>query len=176
MTTSETRMDRARYTKFMTLPAVIDNQDVPVTAFAGDAFQQLHDPFARQREVHLDGGAFTGTIVLEIGGAELAPVTPPNDGNHKENKLYLRVALKKGAGHGFRRASLLSGGEHIGHPVDGLTFPCADLIWMQLMLGSDLLHGLITTQRFQRHLGLKLICKVPALCHSRIPSKVWDTP
>lgn len=47
---------------------------------------------------------------------------------------------------------------------------------LQLMLRCDLLHGLVATKRFQRQLGLKLICKVPALCHSRIPSKIWDTP
>lgn len=44
------------------------------------------------------------------------------------------------------------------------------------MLRRDHLHGLVATQRFQRHLGLKLVCKVLALRLSRIPSKVWDTP
>ena len=44
------------------------------------------------------------------------------------------------------------------------------------MLRCDLLLGLVTTQRFQRNLGFKLICKIPALCHYRIPSEVWDTP
>ena len=74
------------------------------------------------------------------------------------------------------RAALLATGKHIRHSVDGLTLPCADLVWVQLMLRCNLLHGLVATQRFQRHLGLKLICKVPALCHVRIPSKVRETP
>ena len=60
--------------------------------------------------------------------------------------------------------------------VDGLPFPRADLVWVKLVLRSDLLHGLVATQRFQRRLGFKLICKIPAQRHSRIPSKVWDTP
>ena len=45
-----------------------------------------------------------------------------------------------------------------------------------MMLRGNLLLGFIATQRFKRHLALKLICKVPALRHVRIPSKVWDTP
>jgi hypothetical protein len=31
-------------------------------------------------------------------------LTPPNDGTQKENRLDLRVALKKGAGQGYRTA------------------------------------------------------------------------
>lgn len=77
---------------------------------------------------------------------------------------------------GLGRAALLAAREHIGHAFDGLSLPCTDLVRMQLMLCRDLLHGLVTTQHFQRHLGLKLVCKVPALRHFRIPSKVWDTP
>ena len=76
----------------------------------------------------------------------------------------------------IRRAALLAARENIGHPVDGLPFPCADLVWVQLMLRCNLMHSLVATQRFQRHLGLKLICKVAAFRHSRIPSKVRDTP
>jgi hypothetical protein len=41
---------------------------------------------------------------------------------------------------------------------------------VKLVLLHDPLHGLVATQRFQRNLGLKLICKMPALRHSRIPS------
>lgn len=44
------------------------------------------------------------------------------------------------------------------------------------MLRRDLLHGLLATQPFQRKLGPKLICKVPALRLSYIPSSVPDTP
>ena len=51
--------------------------------------------------------------------------------------------------------------------------PGADLIWVNLMLRCDLLHGLVVTQHV---LGLKLICIIPALRDLRIPSKAWDTP
>lgn len=44
------------------------------------------------------------------------------------------------------------------------------------MLLRDLLDRLVDTQSFQRDLGLKLVCKLPVLRHSRIPSKVRDTP
>ena len=71
---------------------------------------------------------------------------------------------------------LASTREHIRHPTNGLPLPCADLVRMKLMLRSDLLYGLVATQRFQRNLGLKLVCKIPALCLLRIPSIVWDTP
>lgn len=54
--------------------AVVDDQDIGVSAFAGHAFQHVHDPLARQREVRLDRRAFAGAIVLEVGGAELATV------------------------------------------------------------------------------------------------------
>ena len=77
---------------------------------------------------------------------------------------------------GFGRAALLAAREYVRHALDGLPLPRADLVRVQLMLRRDLLHGLVATQRFQRHLGLKLICKVPALCHVRIPSKVRETP
>jgi len=53
---------------------------------------------------------------------------------------------------------------------------CADLVRMHPGLRGDLLDRLVTSQRFQRDLGLKLACKLPALRHSRIPSKVRDTP
>ena len=35
--------------------AVIDDQDVGVSPLTGHAFQHVHDPLTRQREVHLDG-------------------------------------------------------------------------------------------------------------------------
>ena len=61
--------------------------------------------------------------------------------------------------------------KHIAHALDGLPFPSADLVRMNLMLCCDLLHRLVATQRFQRDLGLKLVRKLPALCYSRIPFK-----
>lgn len=76
----------------------------------------------------------------------------------------------------FCWAALLAGGEHIGHPIDSLPLQSADLVWVKLVLRRDLLHDFVATQRFQRHLGFKLIRKLPALRHSRITSKVWDTP
>jgi hypothetical protein len=45
--------------------------------------------------------------------------------------------------------------------------------WITRSLGGT---SHLQTQRFQRELGLKLVCKIPALRHSRIPSKVRDTP
>ena len=62
--------------------------------------------------------------------------------------------------------------------ADQLTFATSSFrcLLLQLMLCRDLLHGLVATQRFQRHLGFKLLCKVTAFRHSRIPSKVWETP
>lgn len=45
-----------------------------------------------------------------------------------------------------------------------------------LALRRDLLHRLISTKRFQCDLGFKLICKLPAFRHLRIPSQVWDIP
>jgi len=35
--------------------AVVDDQDIGITPFSGHAFQHLHHPLFRQREVHLDG-------------------------------------------------------------------------------------------------------------------------
>jgi hypothetical protein len=35
--------------------AVIDDQDIGGSTLSGHAFQHLHDPLTRQREVHLDG-------------------------------------------------------------------------------------------------------------------------
>ncbi|MEP2954944.1 MAG: hypothetical protein ABJO84_11890, partial [Sulfitobacter sp.] len=72
--------------------------------------------------------------------------------------------------------ALVAAREHVRHAVDGLPLPRADLVRVQLMLRGNLLHGLVAQQHFQRHLGLKLICKVPALCHVRILPKGLDTP
>lgn len=66
--------------------------------------------------------------------------------------------------------------EHFCHSVDDLPLPGAALVRVQFMLRFDLLDGLVSPQRIFRHLGFKLICKVPALCQFRIPSKAWDTP
>jgi len=68
------------------------------------------------------------------------------------------------------RAAFLATREHIDHPVDSLPLPCADLVWVKLTLRSDLLRRLVATQRFQRKLGLKLVCKISTLRHFRIPS------
>ena len=87
----------------------------------------------------------------------------------------------------FRFAAM---GKNIGHAFDGLTLPGADLVRMHLVFRGDLrsagnrstgsisdpLHRLVATQRLQRNLDLKLACKLPALRHSHIPSKSWDTP
>lgn len=78
--------------------------------------------------------------------------------------------------HSLSRTALVAATENISHPVDGLTFPRTDLVRVQLVLRGNLLHSLVTSQRFQRQLGLILSCKVPALRHIRIPLKVWDTP
>ena len=75
----------------------------------------------------------------------------------------------------FCWAALLAAWENVGQPDDGLLLPCADLIGMQLKLRCDLQHDFDTTQRLQSHLGLELICNVPALHHFRTFSKVWDT-
>ncbi len=40
------------------------------------------------------------------------------------------------------------------------------------MLCRDLLDDLVVAQRFERHLGFKLLYKLPAFRHARIPSKV----
>ncbi len=50
------------------------------------------------------------------------------------------------------------------------------LVWMHLILRCDLMDRLVTTQRFQRHVDFEQVCKLLAFRHSRIPSKVWDTP
>jgi hypothetical protein len=42
---------------------------------------------------------------------------------------------------------------------------------MHLVLRRDLLDRLVATQRFQRDLGLKLVCKLPELRPARITSK-----
>jgi len=68
------------------------------------------------------------------------------------------------------RAAFLVTREHIDHPVDSLPLPCADLVLVKLTLRSDLLRRLVATQRFQRKLGLKLVCKISTLRHFRIPS------
>lgn len=74
------------------------------------------------------------------------------------------------------RAALLTAREHIGNPVDSLLLPCSNLVWVKLVLRRHLLHGFVAKQGFQSQLGFKVICKILAFRHSRIPSKVWDTP
>ena len=53
---------------------VVDDQDIRISTLTGHALQHVHDPFARQREIHLDRRALAGAVVLEIGSAELAAV------------------------------------------------------------------------------------------------------
>lgn len=56
------------------LRAVIEDQDFGTTPLTGHAVRHLNDPFARQRDIHRDGGALGGAVILEVGGAELAPI------------------------------------------------------------------------------------------------------
>lgn len=66
---------------------------------------------------------------------------------------------------------LAAKGKTIDHAFDSLALPCSDLVRVQLMLRCYLLDSLVAALRFQRDLGLKLVCKLPALLHSRIPQR-----
>ena len=46
------------------------------------------------------------------------------------------------------RAALPSAREDLSHPVDGLPLLCADVVWVQLVLRGNLMHGLVTVQSF----------------------------
>ena len=46
----------------------------PLSPLAGHAFQHVHDPLSRQRNIHLDRRALPSAIVLEPGSAELAAI------------------------------------------------------------------------------------------------------
>ena len=76
-------------------------------------------------------------------------------------------------GRAFRFATT---GKHIGHAFNGLTLPRADLVRMHLMPCRDLLDRLVTAQRFQRDLGLELICTLTAFRLLRILPMSLDTP
>ena len=71
-----------------------------------------------------------------------------------------------------RPLGLAASGKHIGHTLNRLTLPRADLVRMNLMLGCNILDRLVVSQRFQCHPRLKLVFKLPAIRHLRIPSKV----
>jgi CRISPR/Cas system endoribonuclease Cas6 (RAMP superfamily) len=61
-------------------------------------------------------------------------------------------------------------GKNPSHAFDCPSFPRAHLRWVELPLGRNLLKRLVTAQRFKRYSGLKVIGKIPSLCHSRIHS------
>ena len=64
--------------------------------------------------------------------------------------------------------------DHPGHASNRLSFQRDHLRWVELPLGCDLLHRLVTAQRFKRHSSLKLVGKVMSFCHSRIYSLGLD--
>jgi hypothetical protein len=55
------------------LRPVVDHQHVGVAARLGGIVEHRHHPLAGQREVDRDRRALAGAIVLQVGGAELAP-------------------------------------------------------------------------------------------------------
>ncbi len=76
-------------------------------------------------------------------------------------------------GRAFRPAATR---KHIGHALNRLTLPRADLVRVNLVPRGDLLDRLVATQRLKRDLGLKLVCKLPAFRHFVSLRKVRDTP
>src|SRR5215213_7035953 len=52
---------------------VVDRQHVRVAAFGADLVEHANDPGARQRKVDQDRRALARAVVLQVGGAELAP-------------------------------------------------------------------------------------------------------
>jgi hypothetical protein len=62
------------------------------------------------------------------------------------------------------------------HAFNGLAFPCADLVRVQLVSRGDLLNGLVATQGFKRNLRFELIRKVPSFRHLVSLFKIGDTP
>ncbi len=53
---------------------VINGQNIWIVAFAGNAFQHLHNARAWDRQSHIDGRAFPRAVIFQIGGPELAAI------------------------------------------------------------------------------------------------------